>query len=155
LGIVTETLPSVSLKFLASGWAGIEQMIGSYEFPFHLDEIGGGLRTGVQTPVVGQEDSPHIVCDVMGFLVHSPFDLFGLPNLPDGARGWGKDLGDPHVPGGDVYRGSEDRRSGEEQNSESGRELHRENGLGFVRSVEGGGRWLKKLKNREDLVVGA
>lgn len=97
-------------------------------------------------PVVGQEDSPSRVRDVLGLPVYSPSDLFGLADVPNGTRVWSKDLGNPHVPGGNVHRGSKDgRSSGKEQNSKSGREFHRESGFGFVRGVEGGGSWVDKV----------
>jgi len=101
---------------------------------------------GVQTSVVGQEDRPNGVRNVLGLVVDSPFNLFGLPNVPDGPMGWSNNLGNPHVPGDKIHRGSEDGRRNREENGESGRELHCDNGVWFREKVEGGGRRLKSLE---------
>jgi len=91
-------------------------------------------------PVLGQEDCPNGVRKGLGLFVKSPLDLVGSPSVPHALVGWLKDLGSPHIPGDDFQRGSEDRRSGEEKNSKSGREFHCDSGVSFV---GGGGRGLK------------
>lgn len=110
MGIVTLTLPAVRLKPLASGLAEIENKIRSYEFPIHLSKRleDAGLRTGIQMPVMGQEDCPEGVRDVLGFVVEGPFNFVGLSGMPHVLVGRAKDLGGPHIPGNDVYRGGED-----------------------------------------------
>ena len=115
-------------------------------------EKGANPRTGVQNPVVGQEDGPDRIRDVFGFVVDSPFDLVGLSNVPHGSLVWGKDLGDPHIPGDKVHRGSKDGGSGEEQNSQSGREFHRGRSIWFREKWRGRWSMVEKLGNREVLV---
>ena len=57
--------------------------------------------------------------------------------MPHCLFGWVEDLGNPDVTGGNVHRGGEDGRNGEEDGSQSGREFHGY-WVGFVR---GGRKW--------------
>ena len=87
---------------------------------------------------MGQEDVPGGVRDVLRPVVDSPFDFLGLSDVPHSGLVGSKELGGPDIPGDKVDRGGEDGRSGEEQNSQSGREFHCERRVWFR---EKRGRW--------------
>ena len=136
-GTVTGTDPSVSWKPVARGWAATKQKIARLRIPSNLYQ-DTSLRTDVQTPSLGQIDSPDGIRDARGFLVEGPCDVVGFPDMPYGSRGGTKDLGNPDIPGSEVHRCGEDGgRSGKEESSHRGHEFHRERIGVCVKGVRG------------------
>ena len=116
---------------------------------FQTTRTRGGLRTDVQKPVLGQEDGSGGVRDARRFVVESPLDVVGFPDVPYDLVCWVEDLGNPYIPSGEIHRGGKgDRGSGEEQSSEGSHEFHREWIEGVVRC----GRWWLRSKGRKEKV---